>query len=229
MRGKAHLHLYLKWQMQMDRMIWQEENVNSSLQLFADRKKMKRSVFSTGQGLLNCTKCHPIRHLISHPQFHVVILGYSQTMWSLLAFYFLDVTCLILQRNQCQQLVKGPGATRERKLFASRFIVYLLYSAWELWKTVCWEEKHCLHVLDIWKYQSSGFLYVHDCSPQLFNIPSCRWVHCHYKRSRQCIFKSRATTKKTPDILKSRLQLRLSAAASLSKLQERRWKAEGGK
>ncbi len=39
MRGKAHLHLYLKWQMQMDQMIWQEENVNSSLQLFTDRKK----------------------------------------------------------------------------------------------------------------------------------------------------------------------------------------------
>lgn len=52
MRGKAHLHLYLKWQMQMDQMIWREGKCEF-LSAAICRWKMKRSVFSIGRGLLH--------------------------------------------------------------------------------------------------------------------------------------------------------------------------------
>lgn len=69
MRGKAHLHLYLKWQMQMDQMIWQEGNVNSSLQLFADRKKKN----SIGQALLHFYKMPLYQTFNKPPWFHLEI------------------------------------------------------------------------------------------------------------------------------------------------------------
>lgn len=72
MRGKAHLHLYLKWQMQMDQMIWQEKNVNSSLQLFADGEK-KISVFSIGRGLLHFYKMPSYQTCNKPPWFHLEI------------------------------------------------------------------------------------------------------------------------------------------------------------
>lgn len=102
MRGKAHLHLYLKWQMQMDQMIWQEKNVNSSLQLFADGEK--KSLFSLLDGAFYIsTKCHPIRHVINH---HGSILKFpvifsSDSEQRLVCFVW-DFACLMLKQNQCQ-------------------------------------------------------------------------------------------------------------------------------
>lgn len=103
MRGKAHLHLYLKWQMQMDQMIWQEENVNSSLQLFAERKKGKTHFFLMDRAFYIPTKCHPIRHLINDYglilKFLVIFLNCSEQR---LVCFVWDFLCFVLQPKQCQ-------------------------------------------------------------------------------------------------------------------------------
>lgn len=92
MRGKAHLHLYLKWQMQMDQMIWQEGNVNSSLQLFADRKKI---IFLLDRPFYISRKCHSIRHLINHHgsilKFRMIFSNCSEQR---LVCFVWDFTCL---------------------------------------------------------------------------------------------------------------------------------------
>lgn len=100
MRGKAHLHLYLKWQMQMDQMIWQEENVNSSLQLFADRKKRNARFSVLDRAFYIPTKCRPIRHLINHHvsllKFLMIFLNNSEQR---LVCFLVDFTCFNVPQN----------------------------------------------------------------------------------------------------------------------------------
>ena len=108
MRGKAHLHLYLKWQMQMDQMIWQEENVNSSLQLFADRKKRNAQFSVLDRAFYIPTKCHPLRHLINHHgsilKFLIIFSNHSEQ-----SVFFEILLVLFYHRNSVSSWLKGWG------------------------------------------------------------------------------------------------------------------------
>lgn len=85
------------------KMIWQEENVNSSLQLFADKKKKKKCFFLFDRPFHSSTKCHSIRHLINH---HGSILKFlmifSNRSEQQIVCFVWDFTCFLLQKNQCQ-------------------------------------------------------------------------------------------------------------------------------
>lgn len=55
MREKAHLPLYLKWQMEMCQMIWREKNVDFSPQLFAEGEEKINAQFCLLHRDLNIT------------------------------------------------------------------------------------------------------------------------------------------------------------------------------
>lgn len=66
MRGKAHLHLYLKWQMQMDQNDLTRGKCEFLSAAICRFKKKKKCFFLFDRPFHSSTKCHSIRHLINH-------------------------------------------------------------------------------------------------------------------------------------------------------------------